>query len=112
MIFERESGRYLGSIGIGRIRSEWRSGELGFWIDSLQAGQGYATEAARRVVQFSLDDLKLIRIEIVAAVENQGSRRVIEKIGGQFEGVARNRMFVNGETLDGAVYSIIPESDG
>jgi len=51
----------------------------------------------------------LLRIEIVAAVDNIPSQRVAEKAGARREGVLRNRLFINGESLDAVLFSLVPE---
>lgn len=44
-------------------------------------GRGYATEAARAVLAYGIDELKLTGIVAVAYEANVGSVRVIEKLG-------------------------------
>ena len=44
-------------------------------------GQGYATEAARAILDFGFADLGLRRIYATCRPENVGSSRVVEKIG-------------------------------
>ena len=51
--------------------------------------------------------MKLKRIEIVAAVENDLSQKVAERAGAYKEGIARNRLLIHKRFHDAAVYSFI-----
>ncbi len=108
LIEDRQTGRFIGLTGLNRIDVLGRWGNLGYWLRTDAAGNGIATEAAAAVVPFGFGRLRLRRIEIFADVENHASRRVAEKIGATFEGIARNRASVGDRCRDAAVYSLIP----
>ncbi|MBI5448033.1 MAG: GNAT family N-acetyltransferase [Gammaproteobacteria bacterium] len=55
--------------------------EIGWRLDSRHWNQGYATEGAKAVLQYAFTVLKLPEIVSFTAVNNQASRRVMEKIG-------------------------------
>ena len=81
---------------------------LGYWVGTRHTGKGYATRAARLLSDFGLNDLKLQRVEIVAAVTNHASQRVAEKAGAVREGILRNRIVLHGQPHDAVMYSRIP----
>ena len=81
-------GEYLGGMGLHSYRLEGL-GELGYWIRTDQAGQGFATEAGEAVVAFAFDVVKLYRLELRTGVENLPSQRVAEKLGFRKEGTLR-----------------------
>jgi RimJ/RimL family protein N-acetyltransferase len=83
--------------------------DLGFWIRASAAGKGLATAAARLISSFGFEELGLLRIEILVAVENAASERVAQKLGALREGVLRNRLFLHGRSHDAAVHSLIAE---
>jgi RimJ/RimL family protein N-acetyltransferase len=68
-----------------------------------------ATRAARLAARFGFEELKLIRIEIVAAAGNLASQRVAEKVGAVREGVMRNGLFIHGAAHDAVLTSLVPE---
>jgi len=74
--------------------------DLGYRFIQNYWGKGYATEAARGVLEYCREHLTGKRIVGKALIENVASIRVLEKIGMQFE---RNE-----EDSDGtvAVYSL------
>ena len=108
-IFETDSGRFLGGVGINFINRVHQMANLGYWVRTSAAGRGVATAAARLAARFAFEQLGLQRIEIVAAVANVPSQRVAEKAGATREGVLRNRLLINGESLDAVLFSLVPE---
>lgn len=77
----------IGAIGLERDEVG-QSAELGYWIALPAWGHGYATEAARRVVAFGFDNAGLDGIHALALTENLASRRVLEKSGLLYQGLA------------------------
>jgi ribosomal-protein-alanine N-acetyltransferase len=59
--------------------------EVLYALDKHYWGQGLATEGARASLRYGFEHLHLERIMAAALVENQASRRVLEKIGMQYE---------------------------
>jgi len=80
-IFERNSGSFVGRIGIADINQKTRSADLGYWLSREYADKGYMTEAARAMVLLATAASTDVRINAYADVENAGSKRVLEKVG-------------------------------
>jgi RimJ/RimL family protein N-acetyltransferase len=80
----------------GREGWEKRDGkegaELGYWIGVPFWGCGYATEAARAVIDHAFGNLGYDRLIASARVSNPASRRVLEKCGFQWTGVGLCRI--------------------
>ena len=106
-VFERTSGNFLGGVGLNQFKHLHRIGNLGYWVRTGFTGRGIASTAARRVAKFGFAELELERIEIVAAVANTASQRVAEKIGAMRECVQRKRLFINDQSQDAVVFSLI-----
>jgi RimJ/RimL family protein N-acetyltransferase len=66
--------------------------ELGYWLGLPYWGQGFATEAARALIDHAFEDLELDALQAGARVTNPGSRRVLEKCGFQWTGVGLYRI--------------------
>ena len=79
-IESRGNNALLGQVTLGR-RAKPGAWALAYWIDPERWGQGYATEAARPVVDFGFERLGAELIWAGAAVWNQASLRVLEKLG-------------------------------
>ncbi len=70
----------IGGAGIG-LHDGGRRGELGFWVGRDCWGQGYATEAARRLIEFAAGELGVKHITASAEIDNPASVNVLEKLG-------------------------------
>ena len=74
----RTTGELIGFIG-ARIKPG--TAELGYWLGRPYWGQGYMTEAARRVTRFLFKELGYGTVWASAEPGNPASRRLLEKIG-------------------------------
>lgn len=111
-VFENETGRLLGGVGLNFFNRVHQMANLGYWVRTSAVRQGVATNATRLAARFGFEQLGLHRIEIVTAVGNVASQRVAEKVGAVHEGVARKRLLIRGESQDAVVFSLIPEDFG
>jgi RimJ/RimL family protein N-acetyltransferase len=84
-----------------------RRAEIGYWLGVPYWRKGYATEAARRLVQFGFEDLNLNRIEAAFFTRNPTSARIMQKIGMTFEGTMRQHYLRFGEFQDTGCYAIL-----
>lgn len=81
---EKRLGIYLGETLIGTTSIPAKNGdEVGFWIHETFEGNGYATEAAAAIVNYTFSNIGLDCIDSFVHRDNIGSRRVHEKLGFQ-----------------------------
>jgi RimJ/RimL family protein N-acetyltransferase len=66
--------------------------ELGYWLGVPYWGRGFATEAARALIDYAFDDLQHDTLQAGARVTNPASRRVLEKCAFQWTGVQLTRI--------------------
>ncbi len=107
VIYDVDTGEFVGGIGLNNI--DWQNGwaNLGYWVRTNRMRQGAASSAVPLIAQFGFDELDLQRCEIVAATENIGSQRTAERAGATKEGLLRNRLLINGKLHDAVVFSLI-----
>ena len=80
-------------IGVCAIAMPERRGpELGYWVGVRHWGKGYATEAARAVIDHAFAELGHETLCASVRVSNPASRRVLEKCGFQWTGVELRRI--------------------
>jgi len=79
----KETGEFIGWCGL-KHRPELNEIDLGYRFKKTSWGNGYATEAAKHVLRYGLEILKLKEITGRAHVENIASLKVLEKIGMKF----------------------------
>ena len=80
----------IGACGLAQIDGPLP--DLGYWLGAPFWGNGYATEAARAVIDFAFTDLSHDAIQSGARVTNPASRCVLEKCGFQWTGVGLYRI--------------------
>jgi RimJ/RimL family protein N-acetyltransferase len=80
----------IGACGLARLGGA--APDLGYWIGVPYWGNGYATEAARAVIDHTFTALGQQALQAGARVTNPASRRVLEKCGFQWTGVGLYRI--------------------
>jgi RimJ/RimL family protein N-acetyltransferase len=106
VVLER-TGEFIGTIGLVNIDTEHCCAEMGFWIGVEWWGQGYATEAARAVVQHGFEALGLNRIHAHHMTKNPASGRVLQKAGLRREGLLRQAIRKWDNFEDVVLYAIL-----
>jgi ribosomal-protein-serine acetyltransferase len=98
----------LGGCALGHFNWKHRFGNVGYYIRTSHRGRGLTVAAARLLLRFGFEELKLQRLEILAEPSNLASQRVAEKLGAVREGVLRHRLLNHGEPRDAVMYSLLP----
>lgn len=87
----KDSKKVIGSIGLEEIAIDLgepytglRGRELGYVLSKEYWGQGLMPEAVRRVIDYCFNDLRCEFLQCSHALENEQSKRVIEKTGFQY----------------------------
>jgi RimJ/RimL family protein N-acetyltransferase len=104
-VITREDGRFLGGCGLNQMNYFYRFSNLGYWVRSSEAGKGVAVQAVRLTAAFAFEKTLLNRLELLIAAGNDRSCRVAEKAGALLEGVLRDRIFLDGQSIDAKLYS-------
>ena len=100
-------GRFLGWCSLSRWNPDYRSAAIGYCLAEPAWGQGYATEAARAVLDWAFGTLDLNRVQAETDTRNLASARVLEKLGFVREGTLREDCVVNGDVSDSWVYGLL-----
>jgi RimJ/RimL family protein N-acetyltransferase len=79
-------------IGVCSVELREDGPELGYWLGVPYWGRGFATEAARALIDHAFGDLEHDTLISGARVNNPASRRVLEKCGFQWTGVRLSRI--------------------
>ncbi|MGZ8630196.1 MAG: GNAT family N-acetyltransferase [Actinomycetota bacterium] len=104
-------GEFAGSVGLSwdpfRI-----AGEIGYWVRAAFEGRGLVTRAGRAFTDAALSDIGLNRVVIRAAVGNERSRAVAERLGYQQEGIERGAGRGSSGYQDMVVYVMLADEWG
>lgn len=110
-VFLKDSGKFVGSTGLHKIDWTIPKFEIGYWIDARFEGNGYMTEAVKRISQFAFKELKAKRLEIRCDSNNIRSRALASRAQFELEGILKNDSHtVDGNSLrDTCIYAKIQE---
>lgn len=97
----------IGSVFLVHVDLEGRNAELGYWITPDEQGNGYATEAAELCLTYAFDELGLHKVWARTVTDNDASRRVLEKLGFQQEGVFREQWWGFGDYVDECRFGLL-----
>ena len=104
--FRKDDDHFVGRGGLHTIEWAVPKFEIGYWVRTSLARQGYATEGTLALVAFARDVLGARRLEITSDARNTPSRRVAEKCGFVLEGILRQRRRDNsGQLSDACMYA-------
>ena len=84
----KETGLPVGSIGLhfhSDLAEKDDEAELGYWMGVRYWGQGRVTEAARELLRYAFEDMKLSRVWCGYYDGNEKSKRVQEKLGFKYQ---------------------------
>ena len=98
---------FIGWCSLTRWNPDHRSASISYCFDDAAWGRGYATEAARALLQWAFDSLDLNRVQAETDTRNGASARVLQKLGFMREGTLREDCVVDGEVSDSWVYGLI-----
>jgi [ribosomal protein S5]-alanine N-acetyltransferase len=103
----RPDDRMRGRLALWVNNSDIAEWEIGWTVHERFWGQGYASEAALRMLAFAFTDLKAHRVVAFCNAGNIASRRVMEKVGMRQEGLLRATRWLYDNWHDEYVYAIL-----
>jgi ribosomal-protein-alanine N-acetyltransferase len=102
-VTDKKSNKLLGICGIGGVEYDRKQNEVFYHIGKSFWGNGYASEAAAAILEYSFKQLNLNKVISVVHKDNIASNRVMEKIGmkklGVISGLAKEFDEFNGQYL-------------
>jgi RimJ/RimL family protein N-acetyltransferase len=103
----KEDGRVIGLLGL--ICRDPGQGEIGWALGVEYRGQGYATEAARALMDYGFNSLGLHRIHADTNSDNLASWRIMERLGMRREALLRGSVYEEGKWLDRYIYGMLAD---
>ena len=84
-VFAKENLQYVGHAGIYPRLKKKENWELVYFLCRDAWGKGYATEIARRIIEYSFEELNLQEVFATVDDDHFASIRVLEKSGMKFK---------------------------
>lgn len=96
----KDENKMIGTCGFTSVSEKDGAAQIGFVLNPAYHQKGYGYEAALEVMRLGFFDFGFNRIEARYMSGNVASRALMDKLGMQYEGCARQLMFVKGSFRD------------
>lgn len=103
----KDDKQLIGACRISLTNPDKQEGSIGYCFAQQFWGQGYATEAVRKLLDFGFQQLNLHRIFATCYPKNVLSMRVLVKSGMRHEGYLQEYEWVKGEWRDSVLYAVL-----
>lgn len=100
-------GQLVGTCTLFHFVEQCRRAEVGYALAHAAWGCGYMQEAMRALLDYGFSELNLNRVEADVDPRNEGSARLLERLGFNKEGHLPERWIVDGEVSDSALYGLL-----
>jgi RimJ/RimL family protein N-acetyltransferase len=80
-IERKDSRQLIGDCAFHVLAEDPKQVEIGFTLSANFQGQGIATEAVKKLIDYLFGELLLHRISAICDSENSASRKLLEKVG-------------------------------
>ena len=103
-----DTSRLVGSIGLSQIaRGPFQNAMLGYAVDADCQGQGLMREALQAVIAHAFSPaVHLHRIQANVLPENARSVALLQRLGFEDEGLAREYLFIDGAWRDHRMFAL------
>lgn len=99
----------VGTVGASIGSLNYDEADIGYWVAESHEGRGLVTEAVSQLIDWLIDERDMHRITIRAAVANERSRGLAERLGFTFEGILRASLLIGDDHVDAALYSVLAD---
>lgn len=89
-LFLKGTNTFIGGSGFHRIDWSVPKVEIGYWVRTSYAKQGYITESTRGLTEFAFAQLGAKRVEIRCDALNDRSAAIPKRLGFTLEGILKN----------------------
>lgn len=97
----------VGAVSLKNISHSMGYGEIGYGVSESHHGKGIATAAVKLLVEKIFRETALRRLLAYVHEENIASRRVLEKLSFQEEGLLREHYVINGVPVNEVLYGLL-----
>lgn len=96
---------FYGAAGLNNWHRDHQKSELGFWLLPVYKGRGLMQEALIKICSYAHETLGIHRLEAFVESENEGSRRLLERLGFDPEGTMRDCEIKHGRYISLDIYA-------
>lgn len=103
----KQTGELIGDCAFYLLARDSRQAEIGFTLARAFQGQGYATEAVARLMDYLFNERQLHRVQANCDPENITSARLMERLGMRHEGRFIENVWLKGAWCTEDWYAIL-----
>ena len=103
-----QDGQCVGSAAINPDPDS-RDAQVGYWMDRDWRGRGIMSRTVKALMHYAFRLRGMKRFYLRAAVENEPSRALAERLGMKQEAILRDEGFANGRFVTHALYSLLAD---
>ena len=103
----RDTGQHLGEVTLFLNSTEQRTGEIGYVFHPESHGHGYAAEASVELLRLGFEELGLHRIIARLDARNDGSVKLLNRLGLRQEAHFVKNEYLKGEWTDELVFAML-----
>jgi [ribosomal protein S5]-alanine N-acetyltransferase len=103
----KEEDVAIGECCFWNFDPDFKCAEIGYELNSGYWNRGLMTEALTAVLNFGFDEMEGHRIEANPLMTNEGSKRLLLKLGFQLEGTLRERQYFQGRFVDQMYFGLL-----
>jgi RimJ/RimL family protein N-acetyltransferase len=104
----QDPSELYGGASLYELNWDEQRAAVGFYLVPQARGRGIATHATLLIAKWAFDALKIARLELTCAPDNEASQRVAERCGFTREGVLRSYLLFKGQRRDTVMFSLLP----
>jgi ribosomal-protein-alanine N-acetyltransferase len=105
-ITDKVTRKLFGAIALTN-HQKFNNGEIAYWVGEEYWGNGYATEAAKGILEFAFIEKNYNKVFARYFDSNPVSGKIIEKIGMKNEGILREHVMKENQYIDLAYYRLL-----
>jgi len=96
-IVDKKTKKLIGACGFNKFNFDEKFAVVGWWIAKEYWGQGYMVDAAKTLLKYGFNNLKLHRLEAEIHGDNPRSLGLAKKLGFKLEGTKREGHYHKGK---------------
>ena len=104
----KETGALIGDCAL-KVEQDGRQAEIGFTLSREHQGEGYASEAVSRLLDYAFGDLGLHRVVAITDRENKPSWALLKRLGMRREGCFVQNSWFKGRWTNEYLYAVLDE---
>lgn len=106
-IVPRKRVAAIGNVVLWNFDETFHTAELGYELGRSHWGRRVMSESLPPVIAFGFGVIGLHRIEACPFADNEASNRLLKRLGFQYEGTLRHRIFYEGRYTDQLYYGLL-----